>query len=473
MNLPRSYQDEMLALLGKEEFEAYCSVIDERPKKGLRVNTLKITPEEFKKIAPGKLRAIPWISNGFYYEENDFEPSRHPFYYAGLYYLQEPSAMTPASRLPIEDGDRVLDVCAAPGGKSTELAAKLAGSGFLFSNDISLSRSRALLKNIELFGVRNAVVLSEDTNRLAERFPGFFDKILVDAPCSGEGMFRKEYRMVNAWKEHGPAYFAPIQREILKNAYKMLRPGGMLLYSTCTFSLKEDEENIAWFLKEYPKCRISDIVPYEGFSKGRTDLLTDAPEGIEKTVRIFPHKMEGEGHFLALIQKLDDGIRLPEEEKALKKKKRTGNFGHSQKLPKELISFLDTLSFTKEERERVTLFGQKALLIPKDCPDLSGLRILRCGLLLGECRKNRFEPSQALSISLKKGDYKQELHFALEDPRIIRFLRGETLELNADEEKQLKKGYVLIFVGDYPLGWGKFSGGMLKNKYLQGWRMNS
>lgn len=234
--LPEEYLQHMKCLLGEEEYLNYIKSFDNGRYQGLRANGIKLAPEELKDLAPWTLEKIPWIPNGFYYDEN-VKPAKDPYYYAGLYYLQEPSAMTPASTLPVNPGDRVLDLCAAPGGKSTELGAKLKGKGILISNDISNSRAKALLKNLELAGVSNFCVTSESPERLSQCFPEFFDKILVDAPCSGEGMFRKERDMIKEWMERGPSHYAKIQKGIMEEAVKMLKPGGYLMYSTCTFSM--------------------------------------------------------------------------------------------------------------------------------------------------------------------------------------------------------------------------------------------
>lgn len=232
--LPEEYLQHMKSLLGEEEYLNYIKSFDSKRYQGLRANGIKIAPEDLKELAPWDLEKIPWIPNGFYYGD-EVKPAKDPYYYAGLYYLQEPSAMTPASTLPICPGDRVLDLCAAPGGKSTELGAKLKGQGILISNDISNSRAKALLKNLELAGISNFCVTSETPEKLSQCFPEFFDKILVDAPCSGEGMFRKEHDMVKDWMEKGPSHYAKIQKQIVKEAVKMLKPGGYLMYSTCTF----------------------------------------------------------------------------------------------------------------------------------------------------------------------------------------------------------------------------------------------
>lgn len=281
MKLPDKFEEKMQALLG-DEFPEYLSCYDEPRYYGLRVNTNKISVEDFKKICPFEITPIPWIENGFYYDGDKVTPSRHPYYFAGLYYLQEPSAMTPANRLPVEPGDKVLDVCAAPGGKATELGAKLKGEGVLIANDISNSRAKGLLKNIEVFGIGNVLVLSEEPGKLEDYFAEYFDKILIDAPCSGEGMFRKDKKMVKAWEEHGPEFFANIQKSIITQAARMLKPGGMLLYSTCTFDGRENEGTIEYLLKKYPEFEILGIKGYEGFEKGCRSLQLQSLKNLQK-----------------------------------------------------------------------------------------------------------------------------------------------------------------------------------------------
>ena len=251
MQLPETFLEQMKQLLGSD-YDAWLESYAQKPFAGLRINETKTDRETWESaLAPFSFRRVPWTGNGYYIGE-DAKASRHPYYYAGLYYLQEPSAMAPAAVLPVCPGDKVLDLCAAPGGKSTELGARLLGEGLLVSNDISNSRAKALLKNLELFGIPNICVTSETPEKLASVFGPYFDKILVDAPCSGEGMFRKDPDLIKSWLERGPEYYAPIQRQILKSAAAMLKPGGMLLYSTCTFAKMEDEDTISWLLSEEP-----------------------------------------------------------------------------------------------------------------------------------------------------------------------------------------------------------------------------
>ena len=364
--------------------------------------------------------------------------------------------MTPAAVLPVNPGERVLDLCAAPGGKSTELAAKLCGEGVLVSNDISNSRAKALLKNLELFGTKNAVIVSEPPAKLAERFAGYFDKILVDAPCSGEGMFRKSPAIMKNWEQYGVEYYQKLQREILPSAVKMLRPGGMLLYSTCTFSPEEDEDTLAFLLREYPELSMAESpLSYEGFAPGRPEWA-DGPEEIKKAIRIWPHRMEGEGHFVALLQKSNEAEGDP----------CTTERVCPAKLSEEAQEFIRRLKLTLAP-ERIIARDERLYYLPENLPDLSGLRILRSGLLLGEMKKNRFEPSQALACALKAEEYDNCYNLTADDEDVIRYLKCETI----DAKTTVKDGFVLICVDGYPLGWGKAAKGVIKNKYLAGWRM--
>lgn len=376
--------------------------------------------------------------------------------------------MAPAAVLPVCPGDKVLDLCAAPGGKSTELGARLQGEGLLVSNDISNSRAKALLKNLELFGIPNICVTSETPEKLASVFGPYFDKILVDAPCSGEGMFRKDPDLIKSWLERGPEYYAPIQRQILKSAAAMLKPGGMLLYSTCTFAKLEDEDTIQWILEEEPDLELVPIEPWEGACGGFDGM---------PVIRLFPHKIEGEGHFLALLRK--KGTQAPDGGKF------SGSIGSDNR--SGAASGKDSAQVRRLEQE--SDFGQwEAMLtqaldhsrimvrdgmiyyLPK-CFDRSwNLRYLRTGLLLGEWKKNRFEPSQAAAMALPMKEFSQTVSLSAEDDRTIRYLKGETVFPTPEESSGLKKGWVLIGVDGYPLGWAKYTGSNFKNKYYPGWR---
>ena len=460
--LPEAFLLKMQELLG-EEFGQYLESFKEEWKPGLRVNTLKLSPGELAELVPWNLEPVPWADNGFYYDGTlDGEvlrPSKHPAYYAGLYYLQEPSAMTPAAMLPVVPGDRVLDLCAAPGGKSTELASKLKGRGMLVSNDISYSRARALLKNLELAGAANICVTSEAPEKLAGVWPEFFDKILVDAPCSGEGMFRRDEDMVKDWNEKGPEYYVPIQRQILSQAAAMLRPGGYMLYSTCTFSVEEDEENVAYVLEEFPQMQLCclDLDKVPGACGGF---------GLSGCMRLFPHRLKGEGHFLALMRKKggDDGgkeILPPMDPGTARKRVR------AVEKEKELDAFLRQ-SGAEWDYERIVIHQDNAYYLPEGLAWNLPLRFLRTGLFLGELKKGRFEPSQALAMSMKAGQFPNTVSFPGGDSRVLRYLKGETISLEGDEGPV--KGWCLAAMEGFPLGWAKGMGMSLKNKYYPGWR---
>ena len=447
--LPQEFLERMENMLGEED-PAFLKGYDIVRYQALRLNPQKGDDASFLNRMVFSLERVPWAEHGYYYTAQD-TPGKHPYHEAGVYYIQEPSAMAPAAYLTRQmadgAGERILDLCAAPGGKATELGAKLNGEGLLLANDISNSRAKALLKNLELMGIPNIYVTSETSEKLAKILPEFFDKILVDAPCSGEGMFRKEPRMMADWEQQGPEYYSKLQREIILDAADMLRPGGKLLYSTCTFSELENEGTIQYLLEQRPDMKLIPCAPYEGFAKGR--------RGLEACVRIFPHRMNGEGHFLALLEKQGEPRN---------RKKATGK---NSVIPTEAKEFLENWGMYKREwqyylrDERLYALGKK-----DGMPE--NLRYLRTGLYLGECKKKRFEPSQALAMVLD-GEGENRIHLNRDDPRVIRYLKGETLDVS-DLDLKKRKGWQLVCVDEYPLGWGKLAGGSLKNKYYAGWR---
>ena len=458
MGLPVAFIKNMREILGEEGLAEYLDSFEKPKFTGLRVNTSKISVEEFLRISPFKLCRVPWTENGFYYTEED-SPTHHPYYYAGLYYIQEPSAMAPAAVLPVERGERVLDLYAAPGGKATELGAKLNHTGLLVANDASASRTKALLKNLEVFGIPNLLVTSEMGDRLDRYFHEYFDKILIDAPCSGEGMFRKQAHMIPAWEKQGPEVFANMQREILRQAAELLKPGGTMLYSTCTFSKLENEGSIDGFLAEHPEFTLEEIPRQEGFCSGMPELV-GSRFPLERCVRLFPHKIDGEGHFLALLKKA--GEKIPGAPEPA---------GRPGRIPAELEAFLQDVSMPME-LSRIVVKDTKVFLMPEGVGRCPGLRFLRSGLYLGELLKKRFEPSQAFAMALKKEEYASVIDLSAADDRVIRYLKGETLEIE-DGESSRPEGWQLVCVDGYPLGWGKLIRGTLRNKYFSGWRMNA
>ncbi len=443
MHLPLAYIEKMKALLG-EEYEDYIASFEEGRFYGLRANSLKISGEELQGKVDFYLENVPWCPVGFYYE-GEIRPAKHPYYHAGLYYLQEPSAMSPAATLPIEEGNVVLDLCAAPGGKTTQLAARLNGTGLLVANDISAGRAKTLLKNVELAGITNAIVMSETPEKIANRLPGFFDKILVDAPCSGEGMFRKEPDMMKSWDEKMLDFCQTEQAKILEACASMLKVGGMLLYSTCTFSPEENEKSIGDFLENHPEFSLVPIAKAYGFAAGLPPY--------EGCARLYPHKLKGEGHFLALLQKNGEAVenKIPLEEK---------------KWTKQMDAFTDFAKETLTELPEgiYKIFGDGLYLLPEGTPKLEKLRVLRTGWMLGTLKKDRFEPAQAFAMGLKRENVKNVADFPLEDDRVIRYLKGETVEAEG------KDGWTLVCVDGFPLGWAKRQKNRLKNKYPVSWK---
>ena len=451
INLPPDFLLEMEHLMEtEEEYQAFLESYQKNRAYGLRRNPLRYDREEFERKMPFKLRPIPWTKEGYYYEPEE-QPGKNPYHEAGDYYIQEPSAMAVVELLDPKPGEYICDLCAAPGGKSSQIAGRLMGQGLLVSNEYVPKRAQILAQNMERMGVPNCVILNEDTVKLSQRFPGFFDRIVIDAPCSGEGMFHREPKMMEYWRERGPEAYVPIQRELILQGAHMLKPGGKLLYSTCTFSKKEDEEIIQWLLEQEPDMYLLPVKPYEGFEKGK---------GMEACVRIFPHKMSGEGHFLALLGKKERAEQSPKKNKEKRGKKPIV-------LPDCAEEFLSLLQFPLD-RKQLKLEKDRLYLLP-DGPDMPKLRYLRTGLFLGEIRKNRFEPAQALAMALRPDEFASCIHLNSEDIRTVKYLKGETLDVS-DLPCKKDKGWQLVCAGAYPLGFGKLSGGILKNKYYAGWR---
>ncbi|MDO4522630.1 MAG: RsmB/NOP family class I SAM-dependent RNA methyltransferase [Eubacteriales bacterium] len=458
--LPEEFRKNMQELLG-EEYPAYIESFSQERVQGIRVNTGKISVEDFQRIAPFSMRPVPWTKNGFYVERQT-EVTKHPYYYAGLYYVQEPSAMLPAARLPIQPGDHVLDLCAAPGGKATELAVHIGEEGLLVANDISHSRAMGLLKNLELFGIGRMLVCSEAPDHLRRAFGAYFDKILIDAPCSGEGMFRKDSGMLKSYEEHGPEYYAQIQSQIVEEAVQMLRPGGRMLYSTCTFSVMENEEIIAGLLEKHPELSLCEMERCDGFAKGT--------RGLSECIRLFPHRICGEGHFAALLQKKETSKAVQSDDGRLPNKKAGGGMALTAQAKEVWTEFASKSLHRSFAHFCMVQRDERLFAVPEGVEQLRGLRYVRTGLYLGDVKKKRFEPSQALAMYLKKQEAVSVFDMETKDPRVARYLKGETLELSETEEEGLL-GWSLVCVDGYPLGWAKYVNGALRNKYYTGWRI--
>jgi len=460
-------------------YDAFVAGFSEPSKRGLRLNLLKIAGDKPGDIVPGPLTPVPWCPEGFLYPPGA-RPAKNLAYNAGLFYIQEPSAMSPAVALRPKPGQRVLDICAAPGGKSVQLAGYMQGSGVLVSNDISPARSRALVKNLELAGVTNAVVLTEKPNRLAGRFPLYFDCILVDAPCSGEGMFRRDPDAVKAYTANKPESCAVLQQEILRSAAAMLKPGGRMVYSTCTFNTVENEGTVSAFLAAHPDFELLGI-DHEGLG------LSHGRAGLDRAARIWPHLSPGEGHFIALLGKKGESeAGHPCEEQSgeatrqgTSYTKTKGKPAHKKppqsadgRLPDEFRAFceenLNGLPFAEAGRV-IHRHGNSIFLQPGHM-DLNGLRVARSGWLLGECAKGRFVPSQAMAMGIRAG----QARYAVDLPEAdaLRYLKGETLSPDAwagGLAAHTGKPWVLVCLGGFPLGWARLVQGRLKNQLPTSW----
>ena len=405
-------------------------------------------------MSPFNLQDIPWIREGFYYSSKD-EPGKHPYHEAGLYYIQEPSAMAVGELMDPKPGEKILDLCAAPGGKATHIATKLKGKGVLLANEIHPQRARVLSQNIERMGIKNAVVTNETPNRLARRFPNYFDRIL-ETPCSGEGMFRKNPKACAEWSLDSVSLCRDRQLDILEYAKDMLKPGGRLVYSTCTFSPEENEGVISEFVKFNPDFGIEDVKIYNGFDRGRADWAFEGLKDIENAIRIWPHKVRGEGHYIAILHKLEgkEAVKVRYAEGMVNK----GKVEEYLKFAEEFL--LDT------PRGKYILFGDQLYIIPLEMLPLNGLKVLRPGWHLGTFKKNRFEPSHALALSLKGKDAKYTWSLDRNSHEVMAYLRGEAIEAMGP------KGWYLVEVDGYSIGWGKLSNNLLKNHYPKGLRWN-
>ena len=427
--LPEAFLQRMEAQLGSE-YPAFLESLERPRAVALRFNPMKGE----RPVLPFVGAPVPWEPEGFYYDP-ETRPGLHVYHEAGVYYLQEASAMAPVALLDPKPGERVCDLCAAPGGKTTQIAGRMLGQGFLVCNEINPKRAKILSRNIERMGVANALVTNEHPETLASRFPGFFDRVLVDAPCSGEGMFRKEEAAVTDWSQETVQMCARRQREILDSAARLVRPGGRLVYSTCTFAPEEDEETVAAFLESHPE-----------FAPEPVEAPWFVP-GENASYRMWPHKLLGEGHFAAVLRKTQ------------------GESGEvpacpGEKCPKAWESFAKELDITLPEGKAVS-FGQSLYWAPMELPELNRLKVLRPGLELGTERKGRFEPAHALALWLKTCAVTES--FPPESPEMKAYLHGDVVTFG-------KRGWCLVQAGGYAIGWGKGDGSVLKNHYPKGLR---
>lgn len=456
--LPIEFLTRMEQMLGAE-YPAFLDSYNEERYQALRCNPLKADRKIFTEQAPFHLHPVPWESCGFYYEPAD-SPGKHPYHEAGVYYIQEPSAMAPAAYLEARPGEKILDLCAAPGGKSTQIAAAMKGQGLLISNEIHPARAKILSENIERMGICNCMVTNESPQSLARIFQGYFDRIMVDAPCSGEGMFRKNDNACEEWSPENVSLCADRQQEILECAASMLRPGGRIVYSTCTFAPEENEGTISRFLETHPEFSIQKVSRFPGMSAGVESWTEHPAKNLSDTIRLFPHHLKGEGHFLAVLKKEGDAETSYEGYCANRPEK-----GLSEKDCKEYLEFRD--NFLKTDLPgKLVRFGDQLYLAPAEMPSARGLKVLRPGLHLGTLKKNRFEPGHALALALRPEEAAHVWNLSSNSNEIRAYLNGQTLSCDGE------KGWYLITVDGYSIGWGKQAGGVLKNHYPKGLRIN-
>jgi len=451
-NLPEKFAQRMKTLLG-EEFSEYEKAVNLSPIKALRVNLEKISVEDFLKINPFELEKIPYEKTGFYIHNKE-KIGNHPYHHAGLIYIQEPGAMTPVASIKIEKDWKVLDMCSAPGGKSSQVANYLGDKGVLVSNEIISSRAKILTGNVERLGLKNVIVTCMDTGKLAKKFPKKFDLVIVDAPCSGEGMFRRDDDVaIKEWSEENVDISAKRQSEILDNAHLCVKDGGYIVYSTCTFSLEENEKQVVSFLEKYPEYELIDVKD-EVKLNTENGIVYDENLSIDltKTRRFYPHKNRGEGQFVALFHNTVIGENAPNREKSM------------EKPGKEVFEFLDkTLTFYN--KESVKLYNKKAVYFTGDFFVSNGDAFCY-GVTIGEMEKNYFKPHHQFFSALGK-NFKIKANFSPNDEILKKYLRGEEIEVD------LPDGYGVVTVDNVAIGGIKIKDKKAKNHYPKGLRINA
>lgn len=454
------FLENMKVLLG-ERFDEYLNALSLPRSRGLKINTAKISTEEFEALCPFKISPVPWCEGGYFIDE-EIRAAKSPLYHAGLYYLQEPSAMSPVGLSGIKKGERVLDLCAAPGGKTLQISNLVTHSGVVISNDISASRLKAVIRNVEMFGVKNTIITSVDIADMGAH-RGFYSSILIDAPCSGEGMFRKDENVHEHWNEDSNLKYSRIQMQITADAMKLMNKGDHLIYSTCTFSPMENEH----IVKKILDAGFDTLeLPLHGMSKG----IGDEDDRLLNTRRLYPFEIRGEGHFVAKLVKRQGDAEVPvafeSENVNYIQQYVDGRYEKVffNKPPAEFEEFQEKL-LSEKIRGVFRLHGEKLMLEPAFIPDLRGLRVLRRGWYLGDIKKGRFEPSNAFAMGLKYEQIKNPVSLGLDDVRLIKYLKCETIEYDCPD------GWNIVCLDKYPLGFVKAKNHVLKNKYPSSWRM--
>lgn len=451
--IPENFYEKFRGLMPEFEVRAFFNALEQQPISGIRSNSLKCLPEEFVRVAPFVLgEQIPWCREAFYLPEGQ-KAGTHPYHLAGLYYLQDPSAMVPAEILSPEVGDWVLDLSASPGGKTTQIASKLKNSGLLVANEIKNKRVGHLIQNVERWGANNVIVTNESPERLADIFGPIFDKVLVDAPCSGEGMFRKDASARRDWSQDLVLGCAARQKNILDIAIKLVKPGGKLVYSTCTFSPEEDEGVIEQILTRYPEFRVDQLPREHGFCMGKPDWVNGTKE-LSGALRLYPHLVRGEGHFVCKLSR--DGM---DTGKTIKNGLRANVHRSQIQLWEKFIGEITSQNF---DPGRLYLEREKLFYLAEEAPNFVNLRVPMPGLWLGYIKKDRFEPAHPLALALNARSIFKRLDLPADGIEIKKYLRGETIQTDLS-------GWLVVTVDGYPIGWGKGVNGILKNHYPRGW----
>lgn len=446
--LPTEYTERMKELLG-DDYDAYLNALQQPPIKGFRVNTDKISLLEFEKINIFSNKKIPYVENGYYLEYE--KVGNHPYHHAGMIYVQEPGAMAPAECIDIEPDWKILDMCAAPGGKSTQLKNKLGENGILISNEIIASRCKILTGNIERLGLHNTVTTCMDTAKLAKKFEKYFDLVMVDAPCSGEGMFRKEEIAIDEWSIENVLKCAKRQSEILENAARVVKNGGYIIYATCTFSLEENEMTIDSFLQQHPEFQIVKVKEaVEEHTQNGISFEGCKCENIHFARRFYPHKSRGEGQFMAVLRNTNEPFS------PVKSQKETPN-----KIPAEVGEFLDGV-LTDYKKQNVSVYNGNPIYFTHDLKISDG-DAFSCGITIGEMRKGYIQPHHQFFMGMGKY-FKRKIELAPDSEELKKYLHGEEITVDCEN------GWAVVTVNGCALGGAKVVSGIAKNHYPKGLR---
>lgn len=456
--LPEAFLSRMREILG-DRYGVFLAAMEASPVRGLRVHSACAAAV----LAGLPLRAIPGIEGAFFLD-TDEKIGRYPLHHAGAFYLQEPAAMLPVAAAVSEglipSGGRALDLSAAPGGKTFQIASALGDNGFLVSNEINPSRCAVLAGNVERLGLRRAIVTNAEPCVFGEYTPGFFDVLIVDAPCSGEGMFRKIPEAAREWNPASPASCAQRQRAILAAALPSLKEGGTLVYSTCTYSPEENEEIVAWLLREYPALSLVPVTNETILSY--TDPGLEAP-GVPAgaTRRHYPHSgggvFGGEGQFFALFRLTAPIAGVIQPSKKGEREART---------PRDAIALADAFfsdALTRRPEIAPTVFKDKVVLTPAVLP-LPEKLIYANGVTVGEIRSGRLVPHHAF-FSAYGRDFARKLDFRSDDPTLSAYLHGDVIPAG-----NLPEGWGVVLCEGIPAGGVHITGAVAKNHYPKGLR---